>query len=106
MTVSDSWRGRPCVLAYWDYKRRLLALTPDDFKITDDMHYAFHIQMPKSWSAKKKREMVGTPHRQTPDLDNLIKGLWDALLVDDKGIAFIASAHKVWAEQGEIFIEK
>ena len=42
--------------------------------------------MPKSWSLKKKKAMNGKPHRQTADIDNLLKALIDApreVLVDN-----------------------
>jgi Holliday junction resolvase RusA-like endonuclease len=46
--------------------------------------------------------MLGEYHQQTPDLDNLIKALGDAMYSDDSHIARIC-ATKVWAEDG--FIE-
>ncbi len=42
--------------------------------------------MPKSWSAKKKAAHEGEPHRQKPDLDNLVKAMLDALHDDDSHI--------------------
>ncbi len=59
---------------------------------------------PRSWSAKKKAAHLGQPHRQKPDLDNLIKALLDAALDDDSGVHEM-TARKVWGEEGEIQIE-
>jgi Holliday junction resolvase RusA-like endonuclease len=63
----------------------------------------FHIPMPKSWSKKKKAEMVGKPHQQTPDLDNFIKSL-DAIVPEDCGIWDI-HAKKFWSITGRIYLE-
>lgn len=63
----------------------------------------FWMPMPKSWSQSKKRQMVGQPHRAKPDLDNLLKGLGDALYGDDSVIAEIKVA-KLWANGGSIQI--
>ena len=65
----------------------------------------FFIQMPKSWSQKKKDKMRGCPHRQKPDLTNLIKAAEDALYVngrDDSIISSYAGLSKVWATKPSI----
>ena len=36
-------------------------------------------QVTKSWSKKKKAEMIGKPHTYRPDLDNVIKSVLDGL---------------------------
>lgn len=57
--------------------------------------------MPPSWSEKKKLAMDGKPHQQTPDIDNLTKGYFDALYEQDCVIWKI-TAQKVWARDGFI----
>jgi len=59
--------------------------------------------MPKSWSLKKKKAMNGKPHRQTADIDNLLKALIDALLSEDKQV-WDVHASKRWGETGQIRI--
>lgn len=68
------------------------------------MKVTFSIPMPKSWSDKKKREMRYMPHKQTPDVDNLIKGLMDTLPED----SHIWNIHieKVWDITGSIRVEQ
>ncbi|MGN7243268.1 RusA family crossover junction endodeoxyribonuclease [Bacillus paralicheniformis] len=39
----------------------------------------FVMPIPKSWSKKKQRESIGTLHTKKPDIDNLVKGAFDAL---------------------------
>lgn len=66
------------------------------------VHVWFWIPMPKSWSEIKRKEMNGKPHRQTPDIDNLLKGFFDIMLPDgDQGIAEVW-AEKGWAKEGVI----
>lgn len=98
-TRSDKWKQRPCVMQYRAFKdecRLKQVHIPEACSIT------FYMPMPESWSKKKKVEMLGKPHQQTPDLDNLCKGLCD-ILEDDAHIWKI-SAEKVWAVNGAIEI--
>lgn len=69
----------------------------------------FVIPMPESWSEKKKCLHDGEPHRQRPDLDNLIKAFKDALYkkvkgsdMDDCQVWYYGSMKKVWGRTGEI----
>jgi len=52
------------------------------------MNCTFTIEIPKSFSKKKKRELLGTPHIKRPDLDNFIKFYLDLL----NGIAYVDDA--------------
>jgi Holliday junction resolvase RusA-like endonuclease len=60
----------------------------------------FDIPMPKSWSKKKRAEMLNKPHTQKPDLDNLLKLVEDALngvvWEDDAQIASYGFVAKYW----------
>jgi len=60
--------------------------------------------MPKSWSKKKKEEMYCQPHKQRPDLDNLIKALQDCLCEEDSHIHTYLDVSKVWGKDGAIII--
>ena len=102
MTRADKWKKRPAVLryrAFADECRLKINQSLDGKSIT------FLMPMPKSWSKKKKMEMVGQPHRQRPDIDNLAKALFDALYEDDSGIASV-SLRKMWSTDGAIRIEE
>jgi Holliday junction resolvase RusA-like endonuclease len=63
----------------------------------------FYIPMPKSWSKRKKAQMIGKGHQQKPDVDNLLKAVMDATLKEDCHIYDI-HPKKFWAEQGRIQI--
>jgi len=101
MTQRDKWHKRGCVVRYWDFKdevRRLNVKLP-----AHGAWVTFYLPMPKSWSNKKRDEMYLTPHRQKPDLDNLIKALGDAVY-DDDSVIWDIRASKWWELSGAIDI--
>jgi Holliday junction resolvase RusA-like endonuclease len=57
--------------------------------------------MPASWPEARRAAMIGKPHANKPDIDNLIKALLDAVFRDDAHVHTI-HAEKVWGESGEI----
>lgn len=70
----------------------------------------FHVPFPQSWRAPKCIKMNGQPHTSTPDLDNMIKALFDGIMprrnrisgqtgADDRKIHCYTS-FKVWCEPG------
>ena len=48
--------------------------------------------------------MDGQPHQQTPDIDNLEKGIMDALFEEDKKVHRVL-ASKVWGKVGSVTIK-
>ena len=100
MTRADSWKKRPIVLKYWEYKDHINDWAWDNnFKLGNEIYCVFHIPMPKSWSNAKKAQMVFSDHQQRPDIDNLLKGLMDALLEEDSHIHTVY-ARKIWSNEG------
>ena len=63
----------------------------------------FHLPVPQGWAAAKKLRMIGRPHQQRPDLDNLLKALGDAVYRDDS-LIWDVSAQKLWSQTGAIQI--
>ena len=100
-TQSDRWKKRPCVLRYRAFADRCRELN----MIVNDRgsHVIFNMPMPKSWSKKKKAEMDGEYHQQTPDADNLLKSVLDSLYKDDSHICDIRITKK-WSYIGFIRI--
>ncbi len=88
MTQRDKWAKRPCVERYFkfkdDLKHSVGSIIPDDVY---DVSWTAYFSMPKSWSRKKKDEMRGARHMQTPDRDNLDKAILDSLFKDDSRIS-------------------
>ena len=104
MTQRDKWKQRPVVMKYRAYKDELRQAL--SYKaIMMEMWLIFVVEMPQSWSKKKKAKMSGQAHQQRPDIDNLVKGFLDALLEEDSAVDEI-HAKKVWGEKGSIYYGK
>jgi len=103
MTQRDKWAKRNCVEKYYRFKDEVQRL---GINIEDNGSWIiFVIPMSKSWSKKKKMSMDGKPHRQKPDVDNLMKALFDSIFDDDSGI-WDSRATKLWGYTGKITIRK
>ena len=101
MTQRDRWAKRPCIAAYWEWKDALKAAW--NGQPLDQPHkLVFVLPMPQSWSQKRKASSLWTPHTSKPDLDNLLKAFYDALLDQDSSV-WAVLALKVWGEQGGIY---
>ena len=100
MTRRDIFAKRPCVLQYRAFKDECWACR---VRFDENDHIRFVLPMPKSWSKTKREGLDGKRHRQCPDLDNLIKALWDAVYDDDRAIASV-HAEKVWGARGRIIV--
>lgn len=74
------------------------------YELPGELHLTFFIQMPKSWGHKKRMAMLGAPHQQKPDVDNLCKSFMDAWKTDDSHV-YELHAYKYWAEQPSIELE-
>lgn len=99
MTQRDKWKPTAATLRYRAYKDELNWIFKDE--LPQQLRVTFGIAMPKSWSEKKCALMRGKPHQQKPDIDNLVKGLLDALTLED---AYIYEVHadKSWWTHGFI----
>jgi Holliday junction resolvase RusA-like endonuclease len=68
---------------YFTYKQQIALLvkqhinTPTGRPILADI--TFYMPIPMSWSLKKKERYNGAVHKSKPDIDNMIKGCFDAL---------------------------
>ena len=103
MTRQDKWKRRKAVMKYRAYQLEILQA---GIKLPYcGFHVIFVLPMPKSWSLKKKKSMLGKPHQQKPDIDNLQKGFLDALLKDDS-VIWDMRATKIWGAEGQIFISE
>ena len=100
MSQRDTWKKRPCVNRYYQFKDSLKAEWGDR-ELTDSFWIVCHIPMPKSWSKKKREQMRGQPHRQKPDADNITKAFKDSLYKEDS-IVWDERCTKFWADNGAI----
>lgn len=107
MVRSDKWKKRSATDRYWAFKDQLilqanlsgLQSLPDSIEML-----TFVVPMPDSWSEKKKALNDKTPHKQRPDLDNMLKALQDCLCKEDNYIWCIGRLTKVWGRTGKILI--
>jgi Holliday junction resolvase RusA-like endonuclease len=102
MVRSDAWKKRPVVKKYWAFCDEM-RLKCSKVPRLDYLDIVFCMPMPESWSQKKKDFNEGKPHKQKPDIDNLVKSVMDALYKDDSGIWMI-SAKKSWSKNGMIIL--
>ena len=102
MTQRDKWAKRKCVVNYFTYCDALRSYVAESgMELTPTLDITFYIEMPKSWSKKKREAMYMKPHQSKPDLDNLVKAFCDALYDDDAGVYSIQCA-KYWSDENEI----
>jgi Holliday junction resolvase RusA-like endonuclease len=88
MTRADSWKKRPVVLRYREYKDAIREAFKD-YPVHDVVTVGIvaYFPMPESWSMKKLAAMSGKIHRVKPDVDNVAKGVLDALLEQDSCVS-------------------
>lgn len=102
MTQRDKWNPSLAVQHYWTYKDELkLKANLQQYKCQSPLEVFFYLPMPKSWSNKKRQEMLGLPHEEKPDGDNLVKAFIDALLKDDRKMHDV-HYRKFWSVEGRI----
>ncbi len=65
----------------------------------------FCLPMPKKWSKKKRRLSHGNFHDKRPDLKNLLSAFEDALMKEDKAIAYYIHLGKRWVNSLTGWIE-
>lgn len=97
MTQRDKWAKRPCVIKYWAWADKARASVPRGTNLSKcrEISFVAYLEIPKSTSKKKGFQMMRAPHLQKPDIDNLGKGILDALFKDDSKI-WKLSSEKRW----------
>ncbi|MCF8360741.1 MAG: RusA family crossover junction endodeoxyribonuclease [Prolixibacteraceae bacterium] len=107
MTQRDKWTERTATSKYWGFKDHLrLTANTQGFMLSDCIEIKISFPMPKSWTKKKREILHLKPHRQKPDIDNLIKSVQDILLPDDDSGIWSVCAEKYWTkdDQGTLVI--
>ena len=64
----------------------------------DGQAITFWVPMPKSWPLYKRDAMNGQPKVSTPDIDNYLKALLDAIFADDAEVWHIGAIKKLWID--------
>ncbi len=94
MTQKDRWKKRSVVQEYFAFRDEVAAR---QVKLPIPSKVIFWMPIPPSWSKKKKLDAEGTPHTQTPDIDNLLKALLEGVYRDRDAIVWSVWAEKRWA---------
>lgn len=108
-TKSDKWKKRPSVLRYrdWADRTRAEARKAVDRKVPGlvlrsygRMKAVAFFALPSSWNAATKARMLGRPHCQRPDADNLMKAIGDGLFPTGDEHLYDLQISKYWDDGG------
>ncbi len=104
-TRRDKWNPSLGVVAYYEWcdivRHQVVGdpLKKFDFEISR-INALFVLPIPPSYSKKQRTALAGQPHRVKPDVDNLLKGILDALFLNDSCV-WCAHAEKWWCNEGQ-----
>jgi Holliday junction resolvase RusA-like endonuclease len=108
MTQRGKWTN-PQAQKYLAYKseiqRQVRLQAPELIKQACEVSINFWMPIPESWSAKKKIASIGKSVTVKPDIDNLVKGLFDALnglVWTDDNLVVSCNAMKIYSVSGKI----
>jgi Holliday junction resolvase RusA-like endonuclease len=68
----------------------------------------FFMPIPDSWSKKDRADKLGKHHTVKPDIDNLLKGLFDAsnkIVWKDDNLVVMCQASKIYSDNPRIELE-
>ncbi|MDA7028635.1 RusA family crossover junction endodeoxyribonuclease [Bacillus sp. CLL-7-23] len=86
----------------WEVKKQMKSEPFESGALHVDI--TFVIPIPKSWSKKKQQQSISTLHTKKPDIDNLIKGVFDALnkiaWKDDNQVSEVTACKKYGEKPG------
>ena len=104
MTQKDKWCKRVSTTKYWSFKDKLiLEANKCNFILSEAFEFFAFIEMPKSWSAKKKKNMFLSKHQNKPDTDNVMKSINDIFGKTDEK-RWSNTGHKFWYTESLLFI--
>jgi len=102
MTRRDRFDPKPAVQRYWAFKNECRLRKLHVPCAGAEIHFV--VPMPKSWSTKKRAQMLGWKKETVPDLDNYLKAVGDAVYDDDSAIWHFNGLSKTWGEAGAIIV--
>lgn len=107
MTRRDKWKPSKAAQKYFDFANKIRAKAARErYAITLPLSITFVIEVPKSWSKKKKEKHIGELKDSRPDLDNYIKAFKDALCKEDSWVSHYGEMKKIWGTESKIIIHQ
>ena len=106
LTRRSSFAGSKKAKRYNAYRDKVRELWPPDIDLPPcGSHVIFLMPMPESWDDDRKKEMNGQPYNRKKynDVDNLLKGFFDAISKEDSFVWDI-SASKFYAYEGRVIV--
>lgn len=104
MTQADKWKHRPVVDRYFAMKDEMLRqVKKQKFELGNDVNIVFYLPMPESWSERKKNIHNDKYHKTKPDIDNLIKSVFDCMKKNDQTVYGVSSI-KLYSNDSMIII--
>lgn len=108
--VRAAARGRFTSIYYPDWYQMYMKeikrqADEEGFVLSDSFTATFYFAPAKSTSKKKHALMLGAPHDKKPDLDNLAKGLIDALRPGDDHLVHTVTLAKRWSDSCYIEVD-
>ena len=106
MTQRDKWSPSKAAKKYFAFKDEITLYANKIKFVVPESHYhlIMVVPIPKSWTKKRKKDMIAEPHKQRPDKDNFEKAFLDALCEEDSYV-WDGRVTKVWGEVGKIIIK-
>lgn len=99
---SDAWNRRKCVMKYRAFCDILRLECKQKGFVISDCEIQFFCEVPKYL---KNKILPGELKRTRPDIDNLIKSVFDALLDEDGCIARVTASKRYTTGAGYIIIK-
>ena len=99
-TRSETWKPRPGSSRYYAFR--------DDVRLRHvtamrcGQGVIFLLPIPKSTSKKERARLMGTPHMNKPDVDNLEKALLDSIWPEGDQEVWDWRCSKLWWDRGAI----
>lgn len=90
----------------YESKRRQLRLLFGPVEVDGPVELSVLVirKMPDSWSKAEKESKMGTYTTTTPDIDNILGAIMDALFENDQRVVAIGRSAKIWGESHQMVI--
>jgi len=104
MTRRDTWKKRPCVVAYHQWRDIVRAHCKDVPSADRVEALRVYCRFVPPGSMRRRKVVCGSLKRTKPDVDNIAKAVMDCLWEQDQAIADVR-VRKVWSLDENMQIE-